>query len=507
MVHTLDNIPAELQHDILEYLDSFADLRSLCLVAKQISSIAKAHLYHEFSFPFMTPDAAERLCNALAKSNDVLIHVKIFRLGMCFRFCSGRLENAFLRLLLNFPDDCLAEFHLDGHVLRRSHQDYLWAHQLKIYEPEITIVSEEMYRRHRFSENIFTDNGLINELQELERLGLGRRMGSLPASLRIHGMSTPRLWDSGIVSPRMLPLSNIRLLSLDEVTVLSLFLDCLPNLTHLALRNCPSTGKCLQEFYHPHLKALYILYDPHERRIMINMAVFLARFEGLETLSIRDIWKYRASRDAQFGSQILGAAIGLHEETLTFLHVHLNHQVYRYSSHFKPIIEAALKCKKLTQLGLSLSPRRLYVTSERILRLLTCLVTLRVDIEHSMSYLAMWHLSSAADNSAYSNVISRIADKTMEEAQSQSFPSKFALLCFGYSVDINRCIVGPMKTNLDGGPDNLGTCDCQHTFVTSEAFVFRRNGSEAIPISPMEAKVLVPESNIINFRERFFNCD
>lgn len=507
MAVTLTTIPVELQHKVVGLLDSLADLHSLCLVSKQMSAVSVPYLYQDFTFPFMGPEAAERLCIALANSNGLLPLVKTFHLGMCLRHCSGRLEAAFLKLLSAFPDDCLSEFNLDGHVLRRSHQDYLWSHQLNLTNLELTIVSEEILRRRRITKNSLPDNGLIHELKQLEKLGLAKRMGSNPNSLRVHGTVSPKHWESGIISHRRLLITSIKHLSLENVMLNGLFLDSLPNLTHLAFRNCPAAGKCLDKFSNPNLKALYFLYDPYELDVLSNLAVFLSRFGGLETLAVRDIWKYKASREEEHGTPILAVAIGAHEATISFLQIHFNHQVYRGHETFDSIVDAAVKCLKLTQLGLSMSPRRLQMASARILNQLPLLQTLRIDMEHSMSYLAMWHLTPIAESPAYTKVIGRIAAVAMEVAASRPSPSKFALLSFGYAVDTNYHVVGPLKANLDGGPDNLCTCACHHAFVHTDAFVFRRDGSKAIRTSPEEAKDLVPESDIINFRERFFNCE
>ena len=509
MAVNLGTLPVELQHKIVGIVNSTTDLHSLCLVSKQISTVSTTHLYRNFYFPFMTPDAAERLCITLANSSGLLPLVKTFRLGMCLRFCSERLESAFLRLLSAFPDDCLCKFQLDGHTLRPAHQDFLWCHQQKIHGLELVIVSEEIWQRRRINKNSLPDSGMIHELEKLEKLGLAKRLGPEPNSLRIHGSASSKHWESGIISHRRLPLTNMKELSLDDVIVKGLSLDSLPHLTHLAFRDCSAAGKCLSAFRVPRLKALFFFYDPYERNVLLNLSNFLLSFQGLETLSVRDIWKYRPSAAEQLGTLLLGTAIGAHKETLGFLSVHFNHQVYRNPRHFDPIVDAATECLKLTQLGLSLSPRRLHLLCVRILNLLPSLVTLRIDMEHSLSYLALWHLAPINESPAYTKVIGRIADKAMEAAASKLSPSKFALLSVGYVVKTNLHFVGPVKRGraLDGGPDNLGTCECRHGFAHSDAFVFRRNGREALRISPGQAKILIPESDIINFRERFFNCE
>lgn len=509
MAVTLETIPVELQYRVVELIKSTADLHSLSLVSKQISAISASHLYRHFCFPYMTSEAAERLCNTLANSNGLLPHVKTFRLGMCLRFCSDSLESAFLNLLSAFPDDCICEFNLDGHTLSRRHQDFLWCHQQKIVDLELTIVSEEIWRRRRINKNSLPDNGLIHELEKLEKLGLAKRMGPTPSSLRVHGSVSPKLWESGIISQRRLPITNIKHLLLDDVILRGLSLDSLPHLTHLAFRGCPNAGQCLMEFRKPILKALFFLYDQDEPNVLVNLATFLSLFEGLETLSVRDIWRYDSTSAEELGTQRLAASIGVHKETLNFLHVHFNHQVYANPWFFDPIVKAATECPNLTQLGLSMSPRRLQLFCARILNLLPSLVTLRIDMEHSMGYVALWHLSPLNESPAYSRVIGLIAARVMEAAASILTPSKFALLSVGTAVDTNLHFIGPVKRarNLESGPENLGTCDCQHDLAYSDAFVFRRNGREAIRISAAEAKDLIPESEIIDFREQFFNCE
>lgn len=168
---------------------------------------------------------------------------------------------------------------------------------------------------------------------------------------------------------------------------------------------------------------------------------------------------------------MLGNSIGVHKATIRFLLVHFNHQVYANPRYFDPIIDAAMTCLKLTQLGLSVSPRRLQLACVRILNKLPSLVALRIDMEHSLCFLAVWHLTPRAENPAYSEVIGRIADKAMEAAASRPFPSRFALLSVGYAVGTNRHVAGPMKTTLGAGSDNLGTCECQHSSAHSDAFV------------------------------------
>lgn len=114
---------------------------------------------------------------------------------------------------------------------------------------------------------------------------------------------------------------------------------------------------------------------------MANLSAFLSHFQGLETLAVRDMWKYKSTRAQERGSQLLATTIGNHKETLSFLLVHFNHQVYNNPGYCFPIIDAATKCRKLTQLGMSLSPRWLEPACLGLLNQLPFLVMLRIDMK------------------------------------------------------------------------------------------------------------------------------
>lgn len=178
---------------------------------------------------------------------------------MCLRFCSESLESAFLTLLSAFPNACLCQFHLNGHTLRPSRQDFLWCHQQKIHDLELVIVSEEVLRRRRINKNSLRDNGMIHELEKLEKLGLAKRLGPKPNSSRVHGsVVSSKHQESGIIGHRRLPLTNMKQLSLDDITLKGHFLDSLLHLTHLAFPDCSAAGQCLAEFHHPSLESVVL---------------------------------------------------------------------------------------------------------------------------------------------------------------------------------------------------------------------------------------------------------
>lgn len=302
MAVTLEILPVEVQHKIVGIVNSTTDLHSLCLVSKKISAASATYLYRDFNFPFMTPDAAERFCITLANSNGLLPLVETFRLGMCLRFCSESLESTFLTLLSAFPNAYLCQFHLNGHTLRPSRQDFLWCHQQKIHDLELVIVSKEILRRRRINKNSLPDNGMIHELEKLEKLGLAKRLGPKPNSSRVHSsIVSSKHQESAIRGHRRVPLTNMKQLSLDNITLKGHFLDSLPHLSHLAFPDCSAAGQCLVGFHHQVLKALFFFYDPYERNVLLNLSNILSRIQGLETLSVRDIWRYKPSARNSLG--------------------------------------------------------------------------------------------------------------------------------------------------------------------------------------------------------------
>lgn len=501
------SLSVELHFQIIEQIKRPADLHSLCLVSRYISAISVRYLYQNFVFPPMTAEAAERLCVVLANSHGLLHFVETFRLGQCLRHCSERLEEAFLSLLSKFPDDRLTRFDFNGHFLRPRHQNFLWSHQQKIRNLQLTVITDEVLRRRIDIVGFPYANysGRLYDLRRLAEISTLQRMGPPLKSLRVQGNLDFRLWEETIITHATLPLVNLKHLTLDNVSLGGHSLDSLPQLTHLAFHNCPSAGQCLMGYTRPTLKALYFFYDPTEFNVLSNFTAFLSRFRGLETLAVRDIWKYISPRAEEYGSQILAAAIGTHEETLSFLLIHFNHQVYNIPSYYVPILEAAKKCKNLSQLGLSLSPGRLEQVCLDLLDHLPSLVTLRIDLEHCMRYFMLWHQYPITENVLYSKLINNIAAKIMAAAASRPVPSKFTLLSIGFIV-VPTHLRGPILRKFECYPDNMGSCDCSYGFEVSDAYVFRREGSKAKIIPADQAKDLVPESDIVNFRYRFFNC-
>lgn len=513
---TLSTMPIELLHGVVELFEGHpGDLHSLCLVSKQVSTVATTYLYRDFVFPHMTHAAAERICITLTNSKGLLPLVRYFHLGLCLRHCSENLEVAFLVFLSSFPDDCLLEFNFNGHWIRPSHQNFLWSHQQKIHDLELTLITEELLRRQIGPVLLFNSANYNRryELQVVDSLTLhDERMGPSPVSLRVHGRLGTGLWESNIITRKKLSLVNVKHLALDDVFLEGSFLTSLPNLNHLAFRNCPAAGQCLGGFTKPiFLKTLYFFYDPTEHAVLPNLAIFLSRFRGLETLAVRDIWRYRPASGEERGTRLLATAIERHCKTLSFLLVHFNHQVHANHEYYDPILRAAGKCKKLSQLGLSMAPKQMETACRRLINQLPSLVTLRIDFEHSLSYFTMWHDTPITANRSYARLFRSIAAQTMKTAENpRSGPprTKFALLSIGYQVStINNPLGRSFRERMNRFPhNNHGSCDCALTFEICDGYLYYRHGSEPIRIEANEAKELVSESDIIDFRYRFFNC-
>ena len=501
MVTTLINMPVELLHEVINEVKRPADLYSLCLVSKMILAVGVIHLYRELVYSPMTPEAAERVCITLANSDGLLPLVNTFRLGVCLRHCSVRLEAAFLRLLSSFPDHSICSFILDGHFLRPSHQDFLWSHQRRIYDLQFTLITDEISQLPGSGYSRRSGHA-----QQLETPGSDNTMGPTSSSLRVHGMRGSKFWESSIISQRTLPIENLKHLALENVFIQGLSLDSLPYLTHLAFRNCPASSICLKRYTSPKLKALYFYYDPIEWNILANVNTFLSSFRGLETLAVRDIWRYEATREERRGMARLANAIELHKDSLSFLLVHFNHMVHNNPHYYVPILRAAVNCINLRQLGLSLSPKRLERTCLGLIANLPRLVTLRIDLQHCLRYFTLWHQNPFTGISGYARIFGGVAASLMATAATGPGQSNFSLLSIGYRVASISHLTGPIECHIDRCPENTGSCDCSHGFEISDAHIFRRMGTLAHRITAVEAKDRIREADIIDFRYRFFNC-
>lgn len=152
----------------------------------------------------------------------------------------------------------------------------------------------------------------------------------------------------------------------------NLELFSLPSLTHLALMYCEKVGLSLSAFGAPHLKSLHYFnkifhnLKPHNRGKWMSLrgpdsdlddlTKILGRFRGLETLAVRTghlrEWKHLAD------------AILLHKDTLKFLIINDSHEFTEFIDRGREafsFIAVALRCKKLSQVGLSIDARGLAV--------------------------------------------------------------------------------------------------------------------------------------------------
>ena len=156
------------------------------------------------------------------------------------------------------------------------------------------------------------------------------------------------IWHSSTISQRMLPIADLIQLILDNILIDGLFRDSIPHLTHLAFRDCPASSICLKSLTSPKLKALYLYDDSVEWNVLPNLNIFLSSFRGLETLAVRDIWSYEATREELRGVAGLANAIELHRDNLSFLLVHFNPMVHNNRHYDMPILRAISECIILT---------------------------------------------------------------------------------------------------------------------------------------------------------------
>lgn len=142
----------------------------------------------------------------------------------------------------------------------------------------------------------------------------------------------------------------------------SLALFHLPSLTHLALMYCNRVDFSFSAFSPPALKSLYYFdkifsnfKEPSELwtlssgpdRNLSCFAKILRRFRGLETLAVRT---GELSDCEDFANAIL-----LHKETLKFLMINDSHEFPSDQNRHFFFVGVAHKCRKLSQLGLSLN--------------------------------------------------------------------------------------------------------------------------------------------------------
>lgn len=147
----------------------------------------------------------------------------------------------------------------------------------------------------------------------------------------------------------------------------SLDLFNLPALTHLALMYCDRVDLSFGAYGAPALKSLYYfnkiflnlkLGNPCRwgiptgpDRDLAYLAKILGRFRGLETLAVRT---GELSNCEDFADAIL-----LHKETLKFLMINDSHEYASSQSEHFFFVNVAHRCKKLSQLGLSLNGKDL----------------------------------------------------------------------------------------------------------------------------------------------------
>lgn len=136
----------------------------------------------------------------------------------------------------------------------------------------------------------------------------------------------------------------------------------LPSLTHLALLYCDRADLTFSAFSAPALKSLHYFnkiflnlklndtgrwaIPTGSDRNLAYLAKILRRFRGLETLAVRT---GELSDCEEFAEAIL-----LHKDTLKFLMINDSHEYLSCESHFF-FVGVAHRCKKLSQLGLSLN--------------------------------------------------------------------------------------------------------------------------------------------------------
>lgn len=301
----------------------------------------------------------------------------------------------------------------------------------------------------------------------------------------------------------------------------------LPSLTHLALMYCDRVDLSFSAFNPPPLKSLYYFdkifcnfMQPVETwgtssgpdRNLSNFAKILRRFRGLETLAVRT---GELSDCGAFADAIL-----LHKETLKFLMINDSHEFASCQSRHFFFVGVAHKCRKLSQLGLSLNGKDLPLLKHQARVSLPCglkwsqqasanehLVIQQQSLVTSLPGLVTLNIYRGLTdndypfNGYYHAELASIAEYCfMKSKHSQSSPlptpPKFSLLCIGQE---NRYVDSGKISTTGNNPRQCYVRRKGPYDVHSSRHYENTTRSQTVKaISPQDARYLVGQSNIID---------
>ncbi|KAG6995682.1 hypothetical protein G7Y79_00043g079660 [Physcia stellaris] len=352
-----------------------SDLRSLCLVSKQVSRSATPLLYRNIFLPFDARDPGWTRLERLADSDGVFDgHVKSVNLGSCDytaqKFCKT-LQN----FIENLPDDTLRRFDFSP-LARPTHEDI---RRLFRSQQRLTNLKLDFSLNSPSISEIVSDHELMSDFYALESLSevyidfgtdgpepqardfvyrLTKRSSTLRKVILKALPELSKLPDASILLPQSLlsssfpsTLTHISLWYYTCETTEDLNLNQYPALTDMELIECGGVKKLLDNYLNPTLMGFVYRHECAEQgkdRVTAKAIIeFIKRMKTPKRLTI----------DCEFcfsGQEThLASTIAAHADKLEYLLLTCHNDNYGLKDEVS-FTEAASRCTRLKQLGISL---------------------------------------------------------------------------------------------------------------------------------------------------------
>lgn len=433
------SLPRELQFLVMSYITCHTDLRSLCLVSKEIAEISTPSLYHDLTLIDQEPTLLARL-KSLMISGKGIRSVRTLTTGICCWEAAMLLG----QLLSRLRPDFLIRFSFypqggSNYFPSAQQLQYVFLHQGRIQnlifsELEMLPILTDFQLKHkdrpRFLDAI-TELELkcgfgnlsslyhsplgwidISRLQKLRIIGWHRASYVTKSNWLLLDYSLPRLTH--------LTLSQVQFFRKVELN------NC-PSLTHLVVYYCINLESGFTIDSNLALKSLRFHSDHPS-----GLAQLLNHCRGLEMLEVHT----RNGVGPYYITAEMANAIEMHKETLDLLVLDDRSPGYDWNNLFfdPTIFEVVKTCNKLSRLAL---PLQVQYSFDRWKELVT-------------------HLPNLVAMVIYGPFPARgpwLQDPTLENTLRNLAPSsKLVWLCFRYNLllgSISRCF---LRRGLQGMP-------------------------------------------------------